>query len=262
MRVRVLLFGALREAAGRAEEWLEMPDGAKAADVLARFGEIPRVRALLPSLAIAVNQEYAGPEAQLHDGDELAFLPPVSGGLEEGQRDKETKGQRDKGTKGQWDESPSVQVPGFSGFQVPKSPDPLLVRLVREPIARAEVLAEMRHAADGALVVFEGVVRDHSGAQRTLFLEYEAFEPMARKELEKLAADARKRFAIREIAVVHRLGRLEIGETSVLIAVAAEHRAPAFEACRWAIDTLKHMAPIWKKEHFTGGSVWVEGDRS
>ena len=108
--------------------------------------------------------------------------------------------------------------------------------------------------------MFEGVVRNHSRGRRTLFLEYEAYEPMALKELESLIAEAIGRFQIRDAAVVHRLGRLEIGETSVLIVVTSAHRAAAFDACRWLIDTLKKTAPIWKKEHFEDGAVWADGE--
>jgi molybdopterin synthase catalytic subunit len=164
-----------------------------------------------------VNQEYAGPEAKLHSGDEVALLPPVSGGLTR-------------------------------------------VAIMREKIDTAAELEKIKQPEDGAAVVFEGVVRNHSRGRRTLFLEYEAYEEMARKQMELLAEQALAQFQIRDVALVHRLGRLEIGETSVLIVVASAHRAAAFEACRWLIDALKRTIPIWKKEHFEDGAVWADGE--
>jgi molybdopterin synthase catalytic subunit len=113
---------------------------------------------------------------------------------------------------------------------------------------------------DGALVLFEGVVRNNSRGRRTHHLDYEAYEGMALSEMEKLAQAALERFAIREVRIIHRLGRLEIGETSVAIAVASAHRAAAFDSCRWLIDTLKKTVPIWKKEHFEDGAVWADGE--
>ena len=124
----------------------------------------------------------------------------------------------------------------------------------------AQVLAKVRRGEDGAVVVFEGVVRNQTRGRRTLYLDYEAYEEMALRELESLAAEASSKFSIRDVAIVHRLGRLEIGETSVLIVVASAHRVPAFEACRWLIDTLKRTVPIWKKEHFEDGAVWADGE--
>jgi molybdopterin synthase catalytic subunit len=113
--------------------------------------------------------------------------------------------------------------------------------------------------AAGALCLFVGVVRDHNAGRAVRFLEYEAYEEMARREMERLEAEARARWPVTEVHIAHRLGRLEIGEASVAVAVASPHRAQAFEACRHLIDTLKATVPIWKKEHFEGGAVWVEG---
>ena len=118
----------------------------------------------------------------------------------------------------------------------------------------------MKLPADGAAVIFEGVVRNNTRGRSTLYLDYEAYEAMALKQMESLAAEARDRFAVRGVSITHRLGRLEIGETSVLIVVAAAHRAAAFEACRWLIDTLKKTVPIWKKEYFEDGAVWADGE--
>ena len=121
-------------------------------------------------------------------------------------------------------------------------------------------MQDIKRPEDGAAAVFEGIVRNHTRGRRTLFLDYEAYEEMALKQMEELAGRALAEFKIRDVAIVHRLGRLEIGETSVLIVVASAHRAAAFDACRWLIDTLKRTVPIWKKEHFEDGAVWADGE--
>jgi molybdopterin synthase catalytic subunit len=134
------------------------------------------------------------------------------------------------------------------------------VRIVREPIDVEAVAGRLKHTLDGAAVIFDGVVRDNSRGRRTLYLDYEAYEAMALKQMESLATEARARFSVRGVSIVHRLGRLEIGQTSVLIVVASAHRSPAFEACRWIIDTLKKTVPIWKKEYFEDGAIWADGE--
>lgn len=136
----------------------------------------------------------------------------------------------------------------------------LRVSITRQPIDTHSVLSKLKRGDDGAALVFEGVVRNQTRGRRTRYLDYEAYEPMALHELESLACDATVKFPIRDVAIVHRLGRLEIGETSVLIAVASAHRGPAFDACRWIIDTLKKTVPIWKKEYFEDGAVWADGE--
>lgn len=132
--------------------------------------------------------------------------------------------------------------------------------IVREAIDSRSVLSKLKCGDDGAAVVFEGVVRNQTRGRKTLYLDYEAYEPMALQELQKLATEALQKFQIRDLAIVHRLGRLEIGEISVLIVVASPHRGPAFDACRWTIDTLKRTVPIWKKEYFEDGAVWADGE--
>ncbi len=132
--------------------------------------------------------------------------------------------------------------------------------MVRAPIAPDEILSQLKRPEDGAAVVFEGVVRDNTRGRRTLYLDYEAYEDMALKQMDALIAEALSRFQVRDATIVHRLGRLEIGETSVLIVVASAHRGPAFDACRWLIDTLKRTVPIWKKEYFQDGAVWADGE--
>lgn len=132
--------------------------------------------------------------------------------------------------------------------------------IVREPIDTVKVLAGIKRPEDGAAIAFEGVVRNNTRGRQTLYLDYEAYEEMALKQLEELATEALSQFKVREVAIVHRLGRMEIGETSVLIVVASAHRGAAYEASRWLIDTLKRKVPIWKKEYFVDGAVWADGE--
>jgi molybdopterin synthase catalytic subunit len=224
MQVRVLFFGLLRDLAGRQVELVELPSGATVADLLNRFGEtVPRFAGLLSAVAVSVNQEYAARSVELHNGDEVALLPPVSGGSE--------------------------FVPGR-----PRA------HIVREPIQTAYLANSLKLGSDGAVLVFEGIVRDNSRGRATLYLDYEAYEPMALKQMEALIAEALEMFGIREAVIVHRLGRLQIGEASVAIIVVSAHRAAAFEACRWLIDRLKRLVPIWKKEYFEDGAVWADGE--
>ena len=226
MRVRVLFFGRLRELTGCAEDWAEMPAGASVESLFAHYaGREQRLQQHRANLAAAVNEELAGWNTTLEDGDEVAFLPPVSGGAAE---------------------SP-VEVAAD------------IVQIIHESIRAAELIAAVKRAGDGAVVVFDGIVRDNTKGRGTLYLDYEAYEPMALRKMREIVAEMRARFAIDRIALVHRLGRLEIGETSVLIAVSAAHRAAAFDAARFAIETLKKSVPIWKKEYFADGEVWVEG---
>ena len=135
-----------------------------------------------------------------------------------------------------------------------------LIHLGREPIDAAALMRRVRSDSDGAVVSLDGCVRDNSHGRRTLYLEYEAYESMAAAKLNEIACEIRARFAIDRVAIAHRLGRLEIGETSVFIAIGAPHRAAAFDACRFAIDTLKRTVPIWKKERFADGAVWAGGE--
>ncbi len=181
---------------------------------------LPQQPKLWSALAIAVNQSYAARGCLLRDGDEVALLPPVSGGC--------------------------AELP--------------VIALVTEPIDSASLVAAIKQGEDGAVVVFDGIVRNNTRGRRTLFLVYEAYEEMALRQMQGLAEEAIAVHGVRQVAMVHRLGRLEVGETSVLIAVASAHRAQAFEACRWLIDTLKKTVPIWKKEHFEDGAVWADGE--
>jgi MoaE-MoaD fusion protein len=234
MRVTLLAFGMLRElipAAGPSGAPLDLPDGATVGDLIERCRTLaaphaaPSHPAAWSSIAVAVNREYARGSHVLAEGDEVALLPPVSGGA----------------------------------HPAPASPVPY-VHLGREPILPGALIPPLERPEDGAVVVFDGIVRNHSRGRATRYLEYEAYEPMALRQMEDLAAQALARFAIRNLALVHRLGRIEIGEPSVLIAVFSAHRAAAFDACRWLIDTLKQTVPIWKKEFFADGAVWAQGE--
>ncbi len=225
MHIRVLFFGMLKDVAGKASDEVSLPDGATVRDLLAHYSSDAKFEGMARSIAVALNQQYAGPSEVLRDGDEVGLLPPVSGGADSAKPATESR-----------------------------------VLLTTERIATSKLVESMKRPEDGATVVFEGIVRDNSRGRRTLYLDYEAYEPMARKQLEQLASQALERFKVRDVAVVHRLGRLQIGETSVAIVVSSAHRAAAFEACRWMIDTLKKTVPIWKKEFFEDGAVWADGE--
>jgi len=230
MKIGVLFFGVLKDVVGRSGETVELPDGTQVREILLYYArKAPRFEAMATSLAVSVNQEYSELDRPLHEGDEVGLLPPVSGG---------SAGDVHDNTDNTEDE----------------------VRIIREPIDMEAVVARSKRSADGALVIFDGVVRNHTGGRRTLYLDYEAYETMALKQMESLAAEARARFAVRGASIVHRLGRLQIGETSILIVVAAAHRGAAFDACRWVIDTLKKTVPIWKKEYFEDGAIWADGE--
>lgn len=134
------------------------------------------------------------------------------------------------------------------------------VEILDGVIPSAEILADVKAGANGAVCVFDGIVRDNTRGRKTLHLDYEAYREMALEQMRSLAVEAIAKFGVRDVAVVHRLGRLVVGETSVLIAVASAHRGAAFDACRWLIDTLKRTVPIWKKEQFVDGAVWADGE--
>ncbi|HEY2390814.1 MAG TPA: molybdenum cofactor biosynthesis protein MoaE [Candidatus Angelobacter sp.] len=226
MRVRVLLFGQLKDIIGRQEDSLELEPGAKLSAVTSYYAErYPKFQGLNSSIACSINQEYAQGLAVLKEGDEVALLPPVSGG------------------KGKLEELVSEHC-----------------AIVREPINLSAIKKKLEHPEDGAALFFDGVVRNNTRGRRTVYLNYEAYESMALNEMEKIAQASLELFKVRDVCLIHRLGKLEIGETSVLIGVASAHRIAAFEACRWLIDTLKKTVPIWKKEHFEDGAVWADGE--
>ena len=237
--VRVLFFGAARDTVGQGEVDFVLqgtPTAANAfAQVLERFPGLTRFGR---SLLFAVNQEYAEADRIVQNGDELAVFPPVSGGA--------------SGTAG----VPPASTLNTSRTKTNHDFFELTTNAIDVgSIARRVVLPEC-----GATVTLDGYAREWTLGRRTLHLIYEAYAPMAARELERLGREAHERFEIAHIGIVHRTGRLEIGETSVVIAVSAPRRRAAFEACEWAIKELKRTVPIWKKEIFADGEVWVEGE--
>jgi molybdopterin converting factor subunit 1 len=208
VKVRVKLFAALREQAGTRERELELADDAGVGDVWAALG----LGAEPQGLVYAVNRAYVERATRLTDGDEVAVIPPVSGGA---------------------------------------------FRLSDEPLSLEEVAREVASDDAGAIATFVGTTRAHSRGREVIRLEYEAYEGMAEAEMERIAGSLRDRHDVIDVAIHHRVGPVEIGETSVVIAVSAAHRAAAFDACREAIDTLKQTVPLWKKELYVGGEEWV-----
>jgi molybdopterin synthase catalytic subunit/molybdopterin converting factor small subunit len=238
MRVRVRLFAMQREAAGRRELQVELADGAVVEDAwAAAVGAVPALAPGRTSVRFAVNGEYADPARELADGDELACIPPVSGGA------------------------------GPAG--------PLrILELRAEPFAPdlgTELTNRLVTNEDGGVVVFEGRTRVTPGtpapgqeaeaarhAGRSVEeLEYEAFEPLALRVLAEIADEIAARFGVTRLAIVHRTGHVPLGETSILVVAAAAHRGAAFDAARYAIDETKARAPIWKAERFADGHVWI-----
>jgi molybdopterin synthase catalytic subunit/molybdopterin converting factor small subunit len=218
MRVRLISFGPLKAVFAEGGEWRELRAGESVSGLLGALREEGRLsEAALRTAAVAVNRDYVHGEVVLKDGDEVAILPPVSGGAGN-------------------------------------------VALVRERIDADAIVSGIKAGSDGAVCVFDGIVRDNTRGRATLHLDYEAYEEMAVKQMELLRAEAMEQFKVRDVVIVHRLGRLGVGETSVLVVVASAHRGAAFEACRWVIDTLKKTVPIWKKEQFVDGAVWADGE--
>src|SRR5688500_15604040 len=234
IKVRVLFFGAARDAVGQEQFEIELEspinaDGARA-KLLSAY---PSLQRFGNSLLFAVNQQYAQGDREISEGDELAVFPPVSGGSA-GSASNEGAG------------------------KMPALPD--FFELTTDPIDVGTVARRVVLPQCGATVTLDGYAREWTKGRRTLYLVYEAYEPMALSEMKRLGAQAHEKFEIAHIGIVHRTGRLEIGETSVVISVSAPHRRAAFEACEWAIRELKRTVPIWKKEVFEDGEVWVVGE--
>jgi len=234
MRIHVLFFGQLKDIVGRPEETLELPSGSQVASVLSHYSEnFPGFASLVNSIACSRNQEYAAAATVLHEDDEIGLLPPVSGGFTAAGKNTDKKVEELRSQH---------------------------CAIVRHEIDIRSIRDEMDHPENGAIIVFEGVVRNNSRGRRTLYLDYEAYEHMAVNEMQKLAQASLERFKVRDVRIVHRLGRLEIGDASIVIVVASAHRAAGFDASRWLIDTLKKTVPIWKKEYFEGGAIWADGE--
>ena len=223
MKVLVRLFARYREAAGHDRVELELPEGGTVESAwTAVSNRFPALEPYRPFTLFALRNDYVPPDHPLGDGDELCFFPPVSGG------------------------SASL-TPGADWIQV-----------TAEPLSERAVSEAVGDPGAGAIALFSGVVREQTGGRRVKFLEYEAHAPMAEAKMREIAAAVRARWpGVTRVALVHRIGRLELGESSVMIAVSSPHRREAIEACHFAIDTLKETVPVWKKEYFEDGEVWV-----
>ena len=222
--VRTRLFARLRELAGTDSENVEVRAGATVADVYNALRKShPALDVSSESVRAAVNQEFADWDVVVADGDEVAFIPPVSGGAH------------------------AVGV---------------LFELTTDPLDPRRLEAAVAHKGAGAICTFIGVVRDTSRGRSVTHLEYEAYGEMATAEMRKIAGEIAEKWPEARVAMAHRTGRLEIGEASVVVSVSCPHRAEAIDACRWGIDRLKESVPIWKKEHATDGTYWIEGDDS
>jgi molybdopterin synthase catalytic subunit len=228
MRVRVLFFGLLRDLVGHSSEDSDFPAGADLRAVFDVYaGRFPRLREMASSIVVARNQEFAGLDTPVAEGDEIAFLPPVSGGA-----------------------CDPLEIVGNGHY----------FALTRHAIDTRALVARVQTAGDGAVVTFEGVVRNNTKGRPTLCLDYECYEAMALKMLAKIGCEIAASHQITNIAMVHRLGRMLVGEASVVVVAVAPHRRPAFDAALEGINRLKKTVPIWKKEHFVDGEVWVEGE--
>ena len=222
MRVRVLFFGMLKDFVGRPGEECDFPDGADLGAIFDSYARrYPRLGDMARSIVIARNQEFAELSTPVENGDEVAFLPPVSGGAAI---------------------DPLAVTEGGNYFA-----------LTRHAIDPHALAARIITGAEGAVVTFEGTVRNHTKDRPTLCLDYECYEAMALKMIAQIGREIAGAYQVGRVAMVHRLGRLLIGETSVAVIVTAPHRRPAFEAALEGIDRLKKMVPIWKKEHFVDG---------
>jgi molybdopterin synthase catalytic subunit len=251
MTIRVRLFARYREAVGRDRLDLDVPEGGTVESawdaVVSRHPELAQYR---PYTLFAVGHEYVAPEHRLRQGDELCFFPPVSGG----------SSTDDMGGLSMPPKPPALGAPRPSRG-APRPPDSSTqdtYRVVEHPLSADAIAALVDDAGAGGIVIFSGVVRNQTGGRPVKFLEYEGHAPMAEAKLREIGEAIRVRWSgVKRVALLHRLGRLEIGESSVLLAVSAAHRGEAFAACQYAIDTLKRTVPIWKKEHFEDGEVWV-----
>jgi len=220
--VRARLFARLREQAGTDAESVELPTGSTVSDVYEALRKLhPALVADRNAVRAALNQEFVEWDADVADGDEVAFIPPVSGGAH------------------------------WTG---------VLFELTSRPLDARRMETAVAHKGAGAICTFTGVVRDSSRGRSVTHLEYEAYAEMAAAQMRRIADEIAERWPEARVAMAHRTGRLEVGEPSVVVSVSSPHRAEAIAACKWGIDRLKESVPIWKKEHATDGSYWIEGD--
>ncbi len=227
MRVKVLFFGQLKDLVGRSSDEIELPSGASLETIFRYYSsQMPKLAAMAGSVAMARNQRFAHPTEAVEDGDEVAIMPPVSGG---------------------------------TGWLASVERNGVFAAVTRDPIDSRAMVERAQGDGDGAVIVFEGVVRDNSAGRRTLYLDYECYVPLAVQQLEEIGCGLLERHAIHGVALVHRIGRLRIREASVSIVVASAHRRPAYDASLEAINEVKRRVPVWKKEYFADGEIWVEG---
>jgi MoaE-MoaD fusion protein len=229
VKVRLLFFGIASEIAEASEDTVSLSPSATIEDLLATYLRLkPELESIAPSLIFARNQEFVSRKTTLNEGDEVAFLPPVSGG------------------------TVSTSSTGYENCSTYRE-------ISTQTIDQQRLIDFVNQPTNGAIALFLGVVRNHSQGRITRYLDYQCYEPMALKVLDKLCAEIRNEFPIDRIAIQHRTGRVEITEASVAVAVSSPHRKAAFDACFAAINRLKTTLPVWKREYFEDGEIWVEG---
>ncbi|SDX34071.1 molybdopterin synthase catalytic subunit [Marininema mesophilum] len=221
MQITIFLFAGIAETLGQRDLHLDLPEGSTVQELTQQLAmQYPQITEALQRSVVACNEEYASPTQRLQPGDEVAIIPPVSGGQEEGERGTST------------------------------------CFITRDPLCPESLMKQVSNPRAGAILTFAGTVREFTGDQQTIFLEYDAYIPMALRQMELIRNEIKHRWPEVETAIAHRIGRLEIGEISVLIAVASPHRAISFAAGEYAIERLKETVPIWKKEVWKDGSTW------
>ena len=219
MELRVRLFAVLRDAAGAPEVTVTVPDSIDPEGLLAELQlQHPALANRCDGSLVAVNEEYATPGTAIAAGDSVALIPPVSGG------------------------AVSAQVS---------------IGVTEDPLDAAAIASALRQPANGALVTFEGIVRDNNLGRRVVFLEYEAYKDMTVRVFRRIADQLAEEYELTDVAIWHRIGRLEIGETSLVVAVASPHRREAFRACSETVDQVKALAPVWKREVWESGAEWL-----
>jgi molybdopterin converting factor subunit 1 len=229
MRITVLFFGQLKDFVGRSTDELELAPGSTMGTVFAHYAsEYPRLRDMAASIAMARNHEFADQSMEVADGDEIALMPPVSGGSGD-----------------EWVACNSDAVSFYAVTENVIDSGALVKRLQRDE--------------DGAVITFDGVVRNHTGDRKTLYLDYEGYAPLAVRMMQQIGDDVLAKHDVRAVGMIHRVGRLELQEASITIVVASAHRQAAYDASLEAINRIKKLVPVWKKEYFEDGEVWVEG---